>query len=167
MARIAGSLDEDIFNPLHLLDTITNDLPTPVEVSDSFSGRPFSCSLALLSTGNTDAVRRRVWRAQLRALFPWIEEIRQRIVDRHGKHLTVDQHQRERGVYSVEEMEFGGIFRQLESKVQPKEDEFLRAMWSMRNALAHRKPVDAGDLEQALRHVADLGYDQEQGERAG
>ena len=84
------------------------------------------------------------------SLFPWIEEVRQKVIARYDRRLTVDRFQRDLGAKTVEDIEFGGIVKQLISTVQPREGDFLRAMWNMRNDLAHRKPAAGSDLKQAL-----------------
>ncbi len=101
---------------------------------------------------------RRIWRAHLRSLFPWIEEVRQKVIARYDRRLTIDHFQRDLGAKTVEDIEFGGIVKQLISAVQPREGDFLRAMWNMRNDLAHRKPAAGSDLKQALDLAGILGF---------
>ncbi len=156
--RIARARDEDLLEPNRLLESLLDILGHPPGNQDSLDGHGFTCSLRLLETKEDALLTRRIWRAHLRALFPWIEEVRQKVIARYSRRLTVDHFQRDLGAKTVEDIEFGGIVKQLISTVQPREGDFLRTMWNMRNDLAHRKPAAGSDLKQALDLAGILGF---------
>src|SRR5690606_12369688 len=69
-----------------------------------------------------------IWKAQLQALFPWLEELRHEVVTRHGRLLTVDEAQKQPGVQEVSDLELGAIAHQLSRKVPVHEGDYL---WSL------------------------------------
>lgn len=97
------------------------------------------------------------WRAQVQGVFPWLEERRHEIVARHGKSLSIDETQLRLGVDEVEQIELGGIARQLQSRVPVQERDYLWALARVRNALAHRRLAPPHDLELALRMAGKWG----------
>ena len=113
-----------------------------------------SCPIALLDQGAESEIRGRIWLAQLTALFPWIETHRQKVIGRHRKLLRVDDRLRAFGVTSVDEIEFGALAWQLNSRIARMEAEMITCFAQMRNDLAHRKPVNPGDLDRTLRGAA-------------
>jgi hypothetical protein len=114
------------------------------------------CPVALLRAGNHAELERRIWRAQLTALFPWIEEVRQDVIARYRRMLTVDEHLLALGVRDVEEIELGALARQLRSRM-PRDDAYrLDSLGRIRNALAHRKPATPEDLQLTLRSTRGL-----------
>lgn len=154
-AAIAAAPAEDLLDPLTFLETWRN--ATQAE-EDFIDGVKATCSVALLECGELSELRQRVWRAQLRALFPWIEELRQKVIVRHSRQLIVDQQQRAMGARTLEDIEFGAIEYQLRSKVPPVEADLLRALARLRNDLAHHKPVAPADLGLVLQNLKRAGY---------
>lgn len=123
----------------------------PLEDARRFGGNVMRCPMALLLAGDRTELERRIWRAQLIAVFPWIEEARQAIVTRYKRLLTVDEHLRALGVQDVEEIELGALARQLRSRIAREEGQLLDYLGRIRNALAHRKAAPPSDLSLALR----------------
>lgn len=123
----------------------------PLEDTRQFGGNAMSCPMALLLAGDRMELERRIWRAQLTSLFPWIEEARQATVTRYKRLLTVDEHLRALGVRDVEEIELGALARQLRSRIPREEGQLLDCLGRIRNALAHRKAAPPIDLSLALR----------------
>jgi hypothetical protein len=154
-ASIAAASVDDLLDPLALLESWQGDA---ILDDDCIGGVRTSCSIALLKGGETAELRQRIWRAQLRALFPWIEELRQRVISRHRRQLIVDQQQRLLGIRSLEEIEFGGLAHQLRSKVSPVEADLLRVLSRIRNDLAHHRIVAAADLSVVLQNLKRAGY---------
>jgi hypothetical protein len=117
-----------------------------------FSGRPMHCPLQLLTMNDLEELRRRIWRAQLVSIFPWIEELRQKLVTRYRTRLRVDDHLQALGVRAVDEIELGSIAWQLErSRALPRDEaEVVRGLAVIRNALAHRIPCPTLELDRAL-----------------
>lgn len=92
-----------------------------------------------------------IWKAQLQALFPWLEELRHEVVTRHGRLLTVDEAQKQPGVQEVSDLELGAIAHQLSRKVPVHEGDYLWSLARVRNALAHRKIAEPGHLNAVIR----------------
>lgn len=117
------------------------------------AGQAVACPLRLVrSTSVTDRreLRARLWRAHLAAVFPWIEEQRLDVLQRHRARLRVDDHARALSVHDVEELELGAIFWQLERKLDRSEAQAIERLVRMRNALAHRKPAVPSDLRDVI-----------------
>ena len=91
-----------------------------------------------------------VWRAQARALFPWIEEWRCRVVRRHRRHLVLDERQRENGVRDVLDIEIGGLAHHLRGRVPARDYELVEALRDLRNGIAHGTPCPGRLIERAM-----------------
>jgi len=152
---IAGAPTEDLLQPMKFLESWGG---AAIHEADFLSGVEIECSTALLERGAQLELNHRIWRAQLRAFFPWIEELRQWVIERHRKLLVVDQEQQRLGVRTLEDIEFGGIARQLRSKVAPVEADLLGALARLRNDLAHHKPVESGDMWLVLQSLKGLRF---------
>lgn len=143
VADLVSQRQEDILDPMGWLQRNADQASaTPA----SFGLSPFACPLHLLSKGDLPELRRRIWTAQLSVLFPWIEGHRQRLIERHRKHLYLDEHLRALGVLAVEDIELGGLRRQLGRFLAREEADQLTALACLRNDLAHRKPIAAADF---------------------
>ena len=116
----------------------------------SFTGKPFACPIALMADGKVAEVEHRIWKAQVSAVFPWIEQQRLQCIDRFRKSLRLDEQAAKLGVTQVEDLEFGALKYQLRSIASRSQSELITAFTAMRNALAHRKPVALADLNFAL-----------------
>lgn len=148
VADLVSQREEDILDPMGWLQRqIDEAIATPA----SFGHASFACPLHLLVKSETVELRRRIWAAQLSVLFPWIEGHRQMLIERHGKHLHLDEHLRAMGVQSVEDIELGGLRRQLGMVLARDEAEQVAALANLRNDLAHRKPISAADFILARR----------------
>jgi hypothetical protein len=134
---------EDLLDMLNFLEAWRDVAATEPDFID---GVKTTCSVALFERGELPELRQRIWRAQLRSLFPWIEELRQKVIARYSKQLIVDGQQRALGARTLEDLEFGAIEYQLRSKVPPGEADLLRALARLRNDLAHRRAVVTDDL---------------------
>jgi hypothetical protein len=147
-AELARANWRDLLDPIGWLRS--RDMPAGY-LTSAFAGRKFACPLALLANGDDGDLRMRVWRAQLSAIFPWLEDRRQAVIARHRRLLNVDEKQRSYGVDDVDEIEFGGIAAQLRGRIGREEAEAIDRLARIRNRLAHREPALAEDLELALR----------------
>lgn len=152
-AAIARAAKEDLVNPLGWLGR--SRLPVMKGVP-RFAGRVMPCPLALHAAGKQAELQLRIWRAELSALFPWLEALRQTVIDRYHTRLRVDEHLRSLGVTDVADMELGAITSQLDwsGTLSREEMATLRALRDIRNALAHRTPANPVDLLLALRMTA-------------
>lgn len=133
-----------------LVQAALRDLAAPLDWLASRGEAPTAgadppCPLALLAAGGRADLQRRVWKAQLVALFPALEEWRLEIVGRHRDRLAIDDHLRSLGVTSVEEIELGALGFQLQRSLSRAEADRLRLLARARNRLAHRRPVEPDD----------------------
>lgn len=145
---LVSQREEDIIEPMGWLER--NRDRASLQTA-TFGHAAFACPLQLLVQGDQQEIRRRIWAAHLSILFPWIEDHRQRLIQRYGKHLRVDQHLRNLGVETVEDIELGAVRWQLSRLLNGEARYGVDALARMRNDLAHRKPVRAADLAQAMR----------------
>jgi hypothetical protein len=139
---------DDLMDPVGWLERRGGD---PLEDARQFGGNSMRCPMALFLAGDRTELERRIWRAQLIAVFPWIEEARQTTVTIYRRLLTVDEHLRALGVRDVEEIEWGALARQLRTRIPREEAQRLDCFGRIRNALAHRKAAPPMDLALALR----------------
>lgn len=148
VADLVSQRVEDILNPMGWLQRHADQA---ISAQISFGLTAFACPLHLLARGDQVELRRRIWTAQLSVLFPWIEGHRQRLIKRHRKHLYLDEHLKALGVASVEDIELGGLRRQLGRVLVRDEAEQVAALANLRNDLAHRKPIAAEDFHLAIQ----------------
>lgn len=146
-AEIAAASRGDLLDPLGWLSRRDE---RPVQRSRSFGGRIAACPIWLLREEDFASLERRVWRAQLIAFFPWLEELRQQLVERHRHSLRIDEHLEAIGVTSIEEMELGSLATQLWSTLPRRDHQVISALARIRNDLAHRSAAAADDLDLAL-----------------
>lgn len=105
---------------------------------------------AMLVLGNDPkGIKQRVWRAQLRVLYPFVEEHRQKIITKYARLIKLP-HTRKDGIKisSLQEMEIGDIKVNLYSNLQfhKKLKNFVRNLWIIRKDLAHLNVVSAKQL---------------------
>ena len=139
---------DDLMDPVAWLERRGAE---PLEGARQFGGSAMRCAMALLRAGDRMELERRIWRAQLASVFPWIEEARQAAVTRYRRLLVVDEHLQALGVRDVDEIELGALARQLRNRLPREEAQKLDCFGRIRNALAHRKPAPPADLAVALR----------------
>ncbi|MBF0629187.1 MAG: hypothetical protein HQL91_13295 [Magnetococcales bacterium] len=147
-AEIARARREDILNPIGWL---SRQVGLSFSASCRLNGQEMACPIALLKQGDTEEINHRIWRAELAALFPWIEERRQRVIIRHRRLLRLDEHLRALNVRAINEIEFGALSWQLHGQVTRAEQEMIDCLARLRNRLAHGKAVEPADLDRALR----------------
>ncbi|MBF0400590.1 MAG: hypothetical protein HQL90_07460 [Magnetococcales bacterium] len=149
-AEIARARREDILNPMGWLQCRVD---LAVSVPCRLNGQETFCPIALLEQKKEEDVNHRIWRAQLAALFPWIEMRRQKVVSTYRKCLRLDEHLKALGVQDVSEIEFGALAKQLRSLMPRTDAEIVDCLARLRNRLAHGKRVDPTDLDYALRET--------------
>jgi len=150
VAELARARREDLINPVGWLQSRRGQAS---QAPCRLSGKVTSCPLALLERGEQEEVLRRIWRAQLAALFPWLEAQRQRVVDKYRRLLKIDESLRLAGIRDIDELEFGALNRQLRSRVGREEAELLEGFATLRNELAHRRVVPPDVLGRVLRNA--------------
>jgi len=139
-----------------LVQASLDDLADPVawlsrRAEAPIFGEEPQCPLAVLAVQQISELHRRIWKAQLTALFPEIESRRLEIVATHRSRLRLDEHLHGLGVTSIEEIELGALRFQLRRYLTRPEVEALDLLVRARNALAHRQPVNADVALQLLR----------------
>jgi len=109
----------------------------------------FHSAILALIDGDPRTINRRVWRAQLRVLYPFVEECRQNILDQYASFIKLP-HTRKYGekVESLQEMEIGDIKVNLDQNLQQHRrlKNFIRNLWKIRKALAHQDVVPPRNL---------------------
>lgn len=132
------------------------DLTSPLDwlkarpEAEILGGDP-ACPLELARGGRIDQLSRRIWLAQLTALFPKLEQERLDLVERYKGRLRVGPQLEAQGVETVEELELGAISYQLWPVLGAAERNCLAALARIRNALAHRKTADTADIRALLK----------------
>ncbi len=149
-AEIARARRQDLLDPLGWLRLRAGQASS---APCRLNGKDMACPLALWEEGREEEVRIRVWKAQLTALFPWLEAHRQRVIERHRRLLRVDRHQNELGVHDVDELELGSLAWQLRNRLGRGEADLIDCFAVLRNDLAHRRVVEPGPLDRALREA--------------
>lgn len=124
-----------------------------------FEGEERFHSALLALRDDSKGIRRRIWRAQLRVLYPFVEEHRQSILAKYGRLIKLP-HTRRDGteVSSLQEMEIGDIKVNLDQNTRShrKLKNFIRNLWKIRKDLAHLDVVPAKHLAER-----DLSWDYE------
>lgn len=113
--------------------------------------------LAALTTDSAalaKAVGDRLWRAEVRVLFPLIETLRRRLIERHRDLLRVPvQVEGRPPILHVEDLELGHLHRQLQGRIGANRADLLAALHRVRNALAHLEPLPEPALLDLLRRL--------------
>ncbi len=109
-------------------------------------------ALALDPAASASAIAERLWRAEVRVLFPLIETLRRRLIERHRAQLQVPVQVEGRApIIHIEDLELGHLHWQLRGRLGAQRAELLAALHRARNALAHLEPLSAEDLLGLLR----------------
>ncbi|MCX7645359.1 MAG: hypothetical protein N2Z62_08705 [Rhodobacteraceae bacterium] len=143
-AEMARASIDDLSRPLEWLARRRIDTAAETAKGDD------ACPLALKKAGDIARLQRRIWRAQLFAFFPQLEEQRLELIDRYRERLRIDEHLRSLGVTSVEEIELGALRHQLRGALDRAAVDRLEALARLRNRLAHRRPAEPEDCKKLL-----------------
>lgn len=139
----------ELIDPIDWLMSVSHKHPV-IDEPQRYGGRIMSCPLSCLSTSNTQELMRRIWRAQLSSLFPWLEERRQQFIEEYRHELVIDPHLASQGIESIDELEFGVLARQLKYRLrtrgQEKRADELSLYARVRNDIAHRRPARPEDV---------------------
>ncbi len=119
---------------------------------DVFEERPFPSLPSLLATGDSSEIEGRIWRAQVRAIFPWLEDWRQVALEAFKVrfHLPLRSYDDEI-IRDPASLDWGQMQYALRGRVNQREMDLLEIMKKVRNRLAHRETVGYGDLAEADR----------------
>lgn len=120
-AAIAQARKEDLFDPVEWLRRRDE---VPLKEKRHFGRPDVHCPLELLSKGLVTELESRVWRAQLTAFFPWLEEQRLGLVRKHRGKLRIDEHLQSLGAKDAEDIELGPMSWQLRGRLRAHRDVF-------------------------------------------
>lgn len=132
-------------------DWLSSQRPLTVTVRE-WGGVAFPCSIAAAKAGDQRTIARRVWRAQLHIVFPWLEEVRLLVVERYrGRLAPALPLQTPYGttIVTPEDLEFGALVYLLRNQIDRRSVMMLARLGDIRNSLAHREPVEAAPLRTA------------------
>jgi hypothetical protein len=109
---------------------------------DAVDGGEVVHAAALAVCGDDAELRRRVWRAEIRVLYPFIEELRLRLLSRLRPYLRLPVETTYGLVDDVYDLELGQLVHFLRGRNLPRELwRLLNVLAGMRHALAHLRPV--------------------------
>lgn len=154
--ELAGLGLEDLMDPIAWADGRYANGPKEgswaAGTLDRFDDRSFPSFATLLATGNTTEIRRRVWRAQVRGLFPWLEDLRQSALEKYrGKFRLPLRSYDDSVITDPAALDWGQMQYSLRGRVDRDEMDFLELMKRVRNRLAHRDPITYLELSEADR----------------
>jgi hypothetical protein len=121
---------------------------------DGVNGEDSVHSAALALCGDGGALRRRIWRAEVAVLYPFLEEQRLRLLPRLRPYLRLPLETTYGTVDDVHELELGQLVYFLRGRNLPRDVwRLLTLLTDMRHALAHVRPVPVEYLfvEELLR----------------
>ena len=116
--------------------------------ADFFEGEKRIHSAFLALQGRRDDLSRRIWKAQISVIFPFLEQCRRSIIESANGTLhppgKIERNGYTRFVESVEDLEFSDLHEQLRAfhHHDSRELTMLRELRSIRNDLAHMKSID-------------------------
>lgn len=117
------------------------------QATERWQGRRRRHSAFEVLAGNTIEIDRRIWRGEVQALFPLVEELRLQLVSQ-VRHLLRLPFKTEWGVVEdAEDLEVGPLYYLLKQEQAPRPAvQLARILKSLRHDLAHLRPVRVEDL---------------------
>ena len=150
--RLAGVGLRDLMRPQEILADRARELGWQPAMSvnhaaETWHGRHRRHSSFEVLAGNIPEIDRRIWRGQVQALFPLVEELRLQLVSQ-VRYLLRLPLQTEWGVVEdAEDLEVGPLHYLLKQAQAPRSAVHLaRILKSLRHDLAHLRPVRIEDL---------------------
>jgi predicted kinase len=126
---------------------------------DLWDGGPFEHSLSLIRRGREADVLRRIWRARVRVVFPFIEQVRSAVTRRFRNELLADgpvvktfNSGKTVTLTDPEQFEFWDIHNRLKRLVPEQGASFLWLCYRIRNNLAHMDPATVEHLISISRY---------------
>ncbi|MBN2465964.1 hypothetical protein JXD38_10130 [candidate division WOR-3 bacterium] len=116
-----------------------------IGAAQDYEGRRMTHSAYLTVCGENEEIERRVWKAELKVLFPFVEEQRQRIIRSFGHHLRLPYLLESGGsVDEPLELEIAHLRAQLGNNpdIRLPVRRAVSCLADVRNDLAHLRPVN-------------------------
>ena len=121
---------------------------------DRFGSRELGHILSHVASGDVSEIERRLWRAHIGEIFPWLEELRLALVDLFRDHIRVPHINQYNDIIADPSLlEIGQLYRNLRESATLAEENlsFVRLCKMARDDLAHRRPVNPVDLRRLER----------------
>ncbi len=169
LAQHLASLDlGQLLNPMEKLleyainnrwDKVTTENPCWENgLMDSIDDRKFTHSAVLALNGDQIEINNRIWRAQVAVLFPYIEDLRQRLLPSIKRFIKLPIVTEYGDIISqYEDMEVGRIHHHIRRTAISKQVvNLFECLKTIRHAIAHLESIPPSvieDLERLERHV--------------
>lgn len=151
---------EDQIDPRRVADQFLQDLGDirpcwENGLVDRWDGAPWIHSCALAHTDFPDQLRLRIWRGQMRVVFPFIQQVREAFIGKYrerieaGLPITKNYHGREVVYNNPWKLELYDVRKLLSGSLPPAEDGLLDDCTSLRRAMAHFDVGDTQRIQQA------------------
>jgi hypothetical protein len=156
--------DADLLHPYAGLQRIARawehrSLSWKAGTEDMFGGRRLSHILHHVSIGDSQEITKRLWRAHVSEVFPWLEEMRAALIDCFRDSITLPHVSENNEVINdADLLEIGQLYWNLRylSRLPDARLQLVFLCRLARNDLAHRRPVDTQrlrSLEQEWRSM--------------
>ena len=126
---------------------------------DMWDGAPFVHALSLIARGREVDVTRRVWRSQVRILFPFLEQVRGAVARTYRTELLADGDVVKTypggtttRISDPEGFEIRDMHYRLKYLLPEREVSFLWVCYRMRNQMAHMKAVAVDQIIKASQY---------------
>jgi hypothetical protein len=174
--HLANQKPEDIINPLPIIENFAKirnwngvDELSHYEqwccgVKNKFNDNWELHSAALHVLGQHDVLLKRLWRAQVKAIFPLIEDIRQKILESIKPFLKIPFEtfygKKKVVIENFHDLEIRHLFIQIkDSDVIPvKYQGLIGLIRDIRNDLAHQKPTSADNVLNLINYCTEFDY---------
>lgn len=153
----------DLLHPLAGLQKLARSRGMPglswqAGTQDMFGARTLSHILYHVVNDDHEEITRRLWRAHVSEVFPWLEEIRVHLIDCFRSNIKLP-HELESGeiIRDADLLEIGQLYWNLKYAAQLPEQKLnlVKLCRFARNDLAHRRPVETPRLRALEREWTD------------
>lgn len=130
---------------------------------DRWDGVVWVHTVALISAGRHDAVAERIWRGQVRTVFPFLDQVRTAIVakydDRISAQLPLEKkyHDKVKVYRDPWDLELYDINELLKADLPPREARLMTDCIQLRRGMAHYDPVDGTRIKRASDVWEEIG----------
>jgi len=170
---LAALPQENQMSPLEALRAEAWKLPPDPPTWDNglvdlWDGAPFEHTLSLIRRGREADLDRRLWRAQMRTAFPFLERVQATVIAHHRKLLAESLAEnplrkeyrggRTKDILVPEELESWDLLDRLRSRIPASDEAFLQVCHRLRNCLAHMKPAPEHFILRLSRYWEENAY---------